>query len=69
MYTHGHTVDGVKKLPLNLLDALRNLEGASVFSDAFGKDVVGAYVTLKKAEWDEYCRHLTDWERQQTLDC
>lgn len=69
MYTHGHTVEGVKKLPLNLLDALRNLENAQLFGDAFGKDVVGAYVALKNAEWDDYCRHLTDWERRQTLDC
>lgn len=69
MYTHGHTVENVKRLPLNLLDALRGLKDSAVFQEAFGQDVIDAYVSLKMSEWDDYCRHLTEWERQQTLDC
>jgi glutamine synthetase type III len=68
MYTDGHMVPDVKKLPLNLLDALRALEASSVLGDSLG-DVVPAYLKLKHAEWNDFARHLTQWERDTTLDC
>ena len=68
MYTEGHTVGDVKKLPLNLLDALRALEGSTVLKDALGP-LVPAYLKLKHGEWNDYARHLTQWERDTTLDC
>jgi glutamine synthetase len=69
MYTDGHTVDGVKKLPLNLLDALRAFEGSTVLKDALGAAFASAYLKLKTDDWNAYCRHLTEWERETTLDC
>ncbi len=69
MYTHGHTVDGVKKLPLNLLDALRAFEHSPVFKEAFGGAFNSAYLKLKHADWNAYAHHLTEWERETTLDC
>ncbi len=68
MYTDGHTVEGVKRLPLNMLDALRALEGSTVLNAALG-DFVPSYLKLKTEEWNTYCRHLTQWERDTTLDC
>jgi len=68
MYTDGHTVSNAKKLPLNLLDALRALESSTVLGDALGA-VVPAYLKLKHAEWHDYTCHLTQWERDTTLDC
>ena len=68
MYTDGHTVANAKTLPLNLLDALRALEASSVLRDALGP-VVQAYLKLKHSEWNDYARHLTQWERDTTLDC
>ncbi|MCJ2031628.1 type III glutamate--ammonia ligase [Methylobacterium sp. J-043] len=68
MYTDGHTVEGVKRLPLNLLDALRALEASPVLNEALGA-FVPSYLKLKRSEWDDYCRHLTQWERDTTLDC
>ncbi len=68
MYTEGHTVADAKKLPLNLLDALRALEGSAVLKDALGP-LVPAYLKLKHGEWNDYARHLTQWERDTTLDC
>ena len=41
MYAEGHTVKDAKKLPLNLLDALRNFEKDSYLREALGKEVVG----------------------------
>ncbi len=69
MYAEGHTVKDAKKLPLNLLDALRNFERDTYLREGLGKDVSAAFLKLKHAEWNQYCRHLTQWERDATLDC
>ncbi|HLH11800.1 MAG TPA: type III glutamate--ammonia ligase [Methylovirgula sp.] len=69
MYTHGHLVEGAKKLPLNLLDAVRAFERSTVFKHAFGTEFVNAYVKLKTESWNEYTRHLSKWELETTLDC
>ena len=69
MYADGHTVQDAKRLPLNLLDALRLLEASSVLKNCLGEGVVTSYAKLRRSEWNEYARQLTDWERQATLDC
>jgi glutamine synthetase len=69
MYAEGHTVKDAKRLPLNLLDALRALDRSSVLKSGFGEDVVTSYIKLKQADWNDYAAHLTDWERRTTLDC
>ncbi len=69
MYTHGHTVDGVKKLPLNLLDALRAFDASATLKAGLGEGFCRSYLKLKAAEWNDYSRHLSEWERETTLDC
>ena len=69
MYAEGHKVRGAKKLPLNLLDALRAFEKNKVLRQGLGAEFCDAYVELRTAEWNDYCRHLTEWERSTTLDC
>ena len=69
MYTDGHTVKGAKRLPLNLLDALRNLEKSSVLKAGLGEAFMCSYLKLRHADWNDYARHLTEWERRTTLDC
>jgi glutamate---methylamine ligase len=68
MYTDGHSVSDAKRLPLNLLDALRALESSSVLREALGA-LVPSYLKLKHIELNEFARHLTQWERETTLDC
>ncbi len=68
MYTDGHKVRGAKRLPLNLLDALRALDTSSVLRGALGAPLVDGFVKLKTEEWNAYSRHLTQWERETTLD-
>jgi glutamine synthetase type III len=68
MYTEGHMVKDAKRLPLNLLDALRALEASDTLKAALG-EFVPCYLKLKHDEWNSYCRHLTQWEREATLDC
>ncbi len=69
MYAEGHKVRGAPKLPLNLLDALRLFEKDKVLREGLGDELVGAYAKLKHAEWLNYTSHLSDWERDHTLDC
>ena len=69
MYTEGQNAKDVKKLPLNLLDALRALDKSSVIREAFGEKSVASYLKLKHDDWNAYSQHLTEWERQTTLDC
>lgn len=68
MYTDGHTVADAKKLPLNMLDALRALEASEGLKQSLG-ELVPAYLKLKQGEWNDFARHLTQWERDNTLDC
>jgi len=69
MYTEADKAASAKKLPLNLLDALRALEQSSVLKSAFGEETLASYVKLKHGDWNAYSRHLTEWERETTLDC
>ncbi len=69
MYTDGHLVKDAKRLPLNLLDALRAFEASPTLAAALGEGFVKSYAKLKHAEWNEYAAHLSQWERQATLDC
>ena len=69
MYTEGHTVKGVKKLPLNLLDALRLTDKSKVLRERMGDGFIDSYIKLKNDEWSSYCKHLTGWETANTLDC
>ncbi len=69
MYTEGHKAKGAKRLPLNLLDALRALDKSKVLKSALGDECIDAFVKLKMSEWTDYSHHLSDWERRNTLDC
>jgi glutamine synthetase len=69
MYTDGEKAKGARRLPLNLLDALRAFEASTVLREGLGEAFAGAYAKLRHDEWNSYAGHLTDWERQTTLDC
>jgi glutamate---methylamine ligase len=69
MYTEGHTVKGAKKLPLNLLDALRLTDKSKTVREQLGDSFVDSYLKMKTDEWNSFTKHLTEWERQNTLDC
>ena len=69
MYVAGHSVDGARRLPLNLLDAMRAFESDVSLRAALGEPFAASYAKLKRQEWDLYMRHLTEWERETTLDC
>ena len=60
---------GLRKLPENMLDAVRMFDKSDVARTAFGDEFVDSYVKLKMDEWKRFCRSVTAWEREHTLDC
>ena len=68
MYAEGHLVTDAIRLPLNLLDALREYDGDALLKEAMGAEFSTAYLKLKNAEWNAYASHFTEWERANTLD-
>jgi glutamate---methylamine ligase len=70
MYEVGHKAPAdTKKLPLNLLDAIRLTEKSKLLRQELGDEFVDSYVKLKMLDWNDFSRHLTQWERATTLDC
>ena len=69
MYQLGHTVTDAPRLPLNLLDAVRNFDKDGPLKAALGEEFSSAYIKLKTSEWNSYASHFTQWERDNTLDC
>ncbi len=68
MYKDGHKVRGAPRLPLNLLDALRDYDKDKTLKQAMGEEFSKAYVNLKNGEWNSYVSHFSQWERDHTLD-
>ncbi len=68
MYAEGYKVKA-RPLPRYLLDAIRAFGKNKTMTAALGPDFTKAYLKLKTHEWDDFARHLTAWEREQTLDC
>lgn len=68
MYAEGHKVRGAPKLPLNLLDALREYDKDKGLKAAMGTEFSAAYLKMKMQEWNSYVSHFSDWERANTLD-
>jgi glutamine synthetase len=69
MYTESHKVKNARQLPLNQLDAMRNFSKNKTIQAALGEEFSSAYIKLKHAEWNSYMQHLTQWERDASLDC
>jgi glutamine synthetase len=69
MYELGKDLEGYKQLPRNLLDALRLLDNSDVLRERMGNNLIDSYVKMKKSQWDDHSSHLTQWERDHTLDC
>ncbi|WP_395543793.1 type III glutamate--ammonia ligase [Neotabrizicola sp. sgz301269] len=68
MYTQGHTVKGAPKLPLNMLDALREYDKDKTLKAMMGEEFSSAYLKLKHREWNSFVSHFSRWEHETTLD-
>ena len=77
MYTDFKNYPNLNKLPDELEDSLDKLENNKDMTESFGENVIASYIKLKKQELDEFyknemfdkSRPVTEWEKNNTLDC
>ncbi len=55
-------------LPQSLLEAVQALEQDEVVQQGLGKDLAAEFIRLKRMEWIEYSRHVSDWETTRYLE-
>ena len=68
MYADGHKVRGAPKLPLNMLDALREYDKDKGLKAAMGEEFSAAYMKMKQQEWNDFTSYFSQWEKDNTLD-
>ena len=68
MYAEGHNVEGAPRLPLNMLDALREFDDDQNLKAILGNEFSAAFTKLKMTEWESYVSHFSTWEKENTLD-
>ncbi|MFL2789785.1 MAG: type III glutamate--ammonia ligase [Paracoccaceae bacterium] len=68
MYADGHKIKGAPKLPLNMLDAIREFDKDKNLKSALGEEFSAAYISLKLKEWNSFTSHFSSWERENTID-
>jgi glutamine synthetase len=69
-WREGNTNGGVPRirLPRTLLEAVDAFEADPLTHHVFDGEFVREYASMKRAEWDEYHAHVTDWERAKYLE-
>ncbi|HEV1996696.1 MAG TPA: glutamine synthetase, partial [Candidatus Dormibacteraeota bacterium] len=65
-YQDGSRVSA-RPLPGSLLQALEALEADDVLVDALGGGVLELFLAVKRLEWGEYSRQVTEWELDRYL--
>ena len=68
MYAEGHKIRGGTKLPLNMLDAIREFDKNKDLKKALGDEFSNAYIKLKMKEWNSFSSHFSVWEKENTID-
>ncbi len=77
MYEDHAKYPDLPKLPDELKESLELLRNNKEMNDAFGKETINSYIKLRKSEINEFdnkenfdkSKPVTQWERQNTLDC
>ena len=77
MYKDHKNYPNLERLPNELEESLENLENSKILREAFGEKVISSYVKLKKQEIESFDNEerfdkrspITNWERNNSLDC
>ena len=59
---------GIRVLPQSLHEAIQALEADPLFAEALGHEFMQEFFRLKRMEWVEYQRHVSDWEVNRYLE-
>lgn len=63
----GRRAKGIEDLPGDLNEALELMQQDQLVMDTLGPHVGQAYLDSKKAEWEAYRAHVSDWEREKYI--
>ncbi len=58
----------IELLPQTLGEALDELERDEFFASTLGAEFIGEFLEVKRMEWVEYSRHVSDWEIERYLE-
>ncbi len=58
---------GIDSMPVSLNEALQALQNNELIKETLGSHILENYIEGKKAEWDEYRVHVSDWECKKYL--
>ncbi|MGH8869179.1 MAG: type I glutamate--ammonia ligase [Actinomycetes bacterium] len=58
---------GIRPLPRDLAEAIECMEGSELVAETLGEGVFDFFLRNKRAEWDEYARQVTAFERDRNL--
>ncbi len=59
---------GIGLLPQSLAEALDALERDEVVMNGLGQGLAREFIRLKRMEWTEYSRHVSEWETRRYLE-
>lgn len=59
---------GVESLPASLEEAIKAFEKDELIQEAMGEHITAKLLEAKKQEWNEYRRHVSDWEIKKYLE-
>jgi glutamine synthetase len=59
---------GIQTLPQSLPEALDALQADKLFHEMLGAEFVTEFIRLKRMEWVDYHRHVSDWEVKRYLE-
>jgi glutamine synthetase len=62
------TAKSIKLLPQSLQEAVDALEEDTVIRNGLGPELAREFIRLKRMEWTEYSRHVSDWELRRYLE-
>ena len=55
-------------MPQSLAEAMDALEADEVVQNGLGADLAKEFIELKRMEWVEYSRHVSDWETARYVE-
>lgn len=58
---------GIRRLPTNMGEAIDNFEQSSLMRGVLGDHIFDFIVRAKRAEWEQYCSKVGDWELKRFL--
>jgi glutamine synthetase len=58
---------GISVLPQTLHESIEALERDTLFAETLGEEFIKEFITIKRMEWVEYQRHVSDWEVDRYL--